>query len=190
MNAKQKIVVAVTGASGSIYAKVLFDKLMHLKEQIEDVGVVMSDNAKEVWKYELKNSDYEILPFKLYDKRDFRAPFASGSSRYNALIVCPCSMGTLGRIASGISNDLTTRAADVMLKERRKLILVTRDTPLNLIHINNMKIVTEAGGFICPASPSFYSQPKDFEQLAATVVDRIIDLCGLNQQTFRWNEEN
>src|SRR5205823_8144896 len=134
------IAVAVTGASGSIYAKVLFDKLSLLKEQIEDVGVVMSDNAKQVWKYELKNDDYTHLPFRLYDKNDFTAPFASGSSRYNALIFCPCSMGTLGRIAAGISNDLTTRAADVMLKERRKLILVIRDTPLSLIHINNMKV--------------------------------------------------
>jgi flavin prenyltransferase len=185
---KQKIVVAVTGASGSIYAKVLFDKLKLIKDQVEDVGVIMSDNAKQVWKYELKNNDYEKLPFRVYEKNDFSAPFASGSSRYNALIVCPCSMGTLGRIASGISNDLTTRAADVMLKERRKLILVTRDTPLSLIHINNMKIATEAGAIICPASPSFYSQPKDFEELAATVIDRVIDLCGLNQQTFRWNE--
>jgi 4-hydroxy-3-polyprenylbenzoate decarboxylase len=185
---KQKIIVAVTGASGAIYAKVLFDKLHLLKEQIEDVGVIMSDNAKEVWKFELKNSDYENLPFTLYDKNDFNAPFASGSARYGVLIVCPCSMGTLGRIASGISNDLTTRAADVILKERRKLILVTRDTPLSLIHLNNMKTVTEAGGIICPASPSFYSQPKNFEELAATVIDRIIDLCGLNQPTFRWNE--
>src|SRR5436309_663968 len=153
---KQKIVVAITGASGSIYSKVLLDKLALLKEQVVEVGVVMSDNAKQVWKFELKNSDYEHLPFRLYDKNDFSAPFASGSSRYNALIVCPCSMGTLGRIAAGISNDLTTRAADVMLKERRKLILITRDTPLSLIHINNMKIVTEAGAIICPASPSFY----------------------------------
>src|SRR4051812_17770979 len=114
---KHKIVVAVTGASGSIYAKVLFDKLALLKDQIEDVGIVMSDNAKQVWQYELGNDDYGQLPFQVYEKNDFTAPFASGSSRYRALIVCPCSMGTLGRIAAGISNDLTTRAADVMLKE-------------------------------------------------------------------------
>ena len=104
------------------------------------------------------------------------------------MIVCPCSMGTMARIASGISNDLVTRAADVMLKERRKLILIPRDTPLSLIHINNMKTLTEAGGIICPASPSFYSQPKTFEELAATVIDRVIDLCGLQQTTFRWKE--
>jgi 4-hydroxy-3-polyprenylbenzoate decarboxylase len=149
----------------------------------------MSDNAKQVWKFELGNNDYEKIPFSVYDKNDFNAPFASGSARFTAMIVCPCSMGTLGRIAGGISNDLTTRAADVMLKERRKLILVTRDTPLSLIHINNMKTVTEAGGIICPASPSFYSQPNNFEQLAATVVDRVIDLCGLEQNSYRWNEK-
>jgi len=98
-------------------------------------------------------------------------------------------MGTLARIASGISNDLTTRAADVMLKERRRLVLISRDTPLSLIHINNMKTITEAGGIICPASPSFYSRPADFEALAATVVDRAIDLCGLEQDSYRWGEK-
>jgi 4-hydroxy-3-polyprenylbenzoate decarboxylase len=186
---KHKIVVAVTGASGSIYAKVLFDKLQTLHEQIEDVGVVMSDNARDVWKFELGNTDFEKIPFKIYSKSDFFAPFASGSAKYNTMIVCPCSMGTLARIATGISNDLTTRAADVILKERRKLILVPRDTPYSLIHINNMKIITEAGGIICPASPSFYSRPESFEQLAATVIDRVLDLAGLEIKSFRWKEE-
>lgn len=188
MNAKQKIVVAVTGASGSIYAKVLFEKLGQLSEQLETVGVVMSDNAKDVWKYELGNTDYEKINYKMYDKGDFFAPFASGSSKFAAMIICPCSMGTLARIASGISNDLVTRAADVMLKERRKLILVLRDTPYSLIHINNMKTVTEAGGIICPASPSFYSKPADFNALASTVVDRILDLAGLDISSYRWGE--
>jgi len=105
------------------------------------------------------------------------------------MIICPCSMGTLARIASGISNDLTTRAADVVLKERRKLILVTRDTPLSLIHINNMKTVTEAGGIICPASPSFYSKPQSFEELASTVIDRVLDLAGLELASYRWGEK-
>lgn len=186
---KHKIVIAITGASGAIYAKVLLQKLQQLNEQIETVGIVMSDNAKDVWKFELGNTDYEKLPFKIYSKSDFFAPFASGSARYNTMIICPCSMGTLARIASGISNDLTTRAADVVLKERRKLILVTRDTPLSLIHINNMKTVTEAGGIICPASPSFYSKPKNFEELAATVIDRVIDLAGLEQKSYRWSEK-
>lgn len=185
---KQKIVVAITGASGALYAKVLLDKLQKLSSQIEELGIVMSDNAKDVWKYELHNSDYEKLPFKIYAKSDFFAPFASGSARFTCMFICPCSMGTLARIASGISNDLPTRAADVMLKERRKLILITRDTPLSLIHISNMKTITEAGGIICPASPSFYSLPKNFEELAATVIDRAIDLAGLQQSSFRWSE--
>ncbi|MFN8236973.1 MAG: UbiX family flavin prenyltransferase [Chitinophagales bacterium] len=185
---KRKIVVSVSGASGAIYAKVLFDKLLGIKDALSNVGVVLSDNAKEVWKYELGNDDYRQYPFDFYDKNDFSAPFASGSARYDTMIICPCSMGTLGRIAGGISNDLTTRAADVVLKERRKLILVVRDTPYNLIHINNMKLVTEAGGIICPATPSFYSKPNDFEQLAATVVDRVIDLCGMENATYRWGE--
>jgi 4-hydroxy-3-polyprenylbenzoate decarboxylase len=116
------------------------------------------------------------------------APFASGSAKYNTLIICPCSMGTLARIATGISNDLITRAADVILKERRKLILVTRDTPLSLIHINNMKTVTEAGAIICPATPSFYSKPQTIEEVAATVIDRVIDLAGLEQVSYRWGK--
>ena len=185
---KRKIVVAITGASGAIYAKVLLQKLQALADQIETIGMIMSDNAKEVWKHELGNRDYEKIAFKLYNKNDFSAPFASGSARYETMIICPCSMGTLARIATGVSNDLTTRSADVILKERRKLILVTRDTPISLIHINNMKTVTEAGGIICPASPSFYSNPTTIEQVAATVIDRVIDLCGLENKTFRWND--
>lgn len=188
---RKKIVVAVTGASGSIYAAVLLRKLAALENQVAEVAVVMSDNAKTVWKQELGNEAYNDIPFRVYAKNDFFAPFASGSARFDTMIVCPCSMGTLARIAGGISNDLTTRAADVILKERRKLILVTRDTPLSLIHINNMKTVTEAGAIVCPASPSFYSLPKTFEDLAATVVDRIIDLAGFEQETYRWgNTEN
>lgn len=185
---KHKIVVAISGASGSIYAKVLLDKLVALSDQIEEVSVVMSDNAKEIWQKEIGKSSYDDYTFKFWNKMDFNAPFASGSSSYRTMIIIPCSMGTLGRIASGISNDLIARAADVMLKERRRLILVARDTPLSLIHINNMKTVTEAGGIICPATPSFYSNPKNFEELAATVVDRVIDLAGLEQNTFRWGE--
>lgn len=186
--AKHNIVVAVTGASGSVYAKVLLDKLTLLSDQIEEVGVVISDNAKDIWQKELHNTEYDQYTFRTWGKMDFNAPFASGSSSYQTMIIIPCSMGTLGRIAAGISNDLIARAADVMLKERRRLIVVTRDTPLSLIHINNMKTVTEAGGIICPATPSFYSNPKNFEELAATVVDRVIDLAGLKQSTFRWNE--
>ncbi|MBS1637472.1 MAG: UbiX family flavin prenyltransferase [Bacteroidetes bacterium] len=188
MSDPRKIVVAITGASGSIYARVLLDKLCALKESNIRVGVVMSDNAKTVWQHELGNEDYTKYPVTFYDKHDFNAPFASGSARYDTMIICPCSMGTLARIAGGISNDLVTRAADVILKERRKLVLVLRDTPYSLIHINNMKTLTEAGGIICPASPSFYSNPNNFEQLAATVVDRVLDLCQLEVSTYRWND--
>lgn len=189
MAEKHKIIVAITGASGSIYAKVLLDKLAKLSDQIEKVGIVMSTNAKDVWKHELGNEDYTLYTgFTFYEKMDFYAPFASGSAKYKTMIVCPCSMGTMARIASGISNDLTTRAADVILKERRKLILAVRDTPYSLIHINNMKTVTEAGGIICPASPSFYSKPATFEELAATVTDRILDLAGLQIDSYRWSE--
>ena len=185
---KQKIAIAITGASGSIYAQVLLNKIEKLKDQFEEVALVMSDNAKDVWLHELGNNDYEKFNFKLYGKNDFMSPIASGSARFQTLIICPCSMGTLARIAAGISNDLITRAADVILKERRKLILVTRDTPLSLIHINNMKTVTEAGGIICPASPSFYSQPRTLEEVAATVVDRVIDLAGITQESYRWGQ--
>lgn len=185
---KKKIIVAITGASGSIYAKVLFDNLLKLSDQIEKVGVVMSDNAKEVWRFELGNTDYDNYSFDFYQKMDFNAPFASGSAKFDTMIIIPCSMGTLGRIAHGISNDLISRAADVVLKERRKLVAVVRDTPFSLIHINNMKIVTEAGGIICPANPSFYSIPKSLEDVAQTVVSRVVDLAGLEQDTYRWQE--
>lgn len=186
---KKKIVVAITGASGAIYAKVLMQKLVALGSQIEALAVVMSDNAKDVWKYELEDESYKDLKATFYDKNDFMAPFASGSAKYDTMIIVPCSMGTMGRIAAGISNDLTTRAADVILKERRKLILVARDTPFSLIHINNMKTITEAGGIICPAIPSFYSKPKTLEELAATVVNRVIDLAGFETDTYQWGEE-
>ncbi|MEI5985046.1 UbiX family flavin prenyltransferase [Sphingobacterium sp. PU5-4] len=183
-----KIIVAITGASGSIYAKILLDKLTLLKDQVEEVGVVMSDNAKDVWKFELGDESYNDYSFKFYQKNDFMAPFASGSAKFETMIVAPCSMGTLARIAQGTSSDLTTRAADVILKERRKLILITRETPLSLIHINNMQAVTQAGGIVCPASPSFYSRPATFEELAATVIDRVLDMAGFDLQTYRWGK--
>lgn len=189
MATKLNIAVAVTGASGAVYAKVLFDTLLKCKSQWSNVAVVMSDNAKAVWEFELGNTNYKKYPFRFFGKNDFNAPFASGSSTYSALIVCPCSMGTLGRIAGGISNDLITRAADVMLKERRRLVLLTRETPLNYIHIKNMETVTLAGGIICPATPSFYSRPKNFEELAATVTNRALALAGLEVKGYKWNED-
>jgi len=183
---KRKIVVAVTGASGAIYASVLFRKLREIKNQLDEVAVVFSSNARDIWNFELKESFDPVFPFHVYEKDDFYAPFASGSSNFDTLIVCPCSMGTLGRIAHGISDDLITRAADVVLKERRKLILVPRETPFSLIHIENMKTITLAGGIICPAIPSFYSKPETLEQAVETVVERILNLAGFNIDSFQW----
>jgi 4-hydroxy-3-polyprenylbenzoate decarboxylase len=183
-----KIVVAITGASGSIYANQLLNKLVGLKEQWQEFAVVMTENAKLVWKTELDNEVYNNYPVKFYAQNDFFAPFASGSGQYNTMIIIPCSMGTLGRIATGVSSDLITRAADVILKEKRKLICVVRDTPYNLIHIRNMEMVTLAGGIICPATPSFYSKPATIEAVANTVVDRVLDLAGINISTFRWGK--
>ena len=184
----KKIVVAVTGASGSVYAKILLDKLVLLKGQWNELSVVMTENAKEVWKIELDNEAYKKFPVKFYSQQDFTAPFASGSGQYDTMIIIPCSMGTLGRIASGISNGLISRAADVVLKERRKLICVARETPYNLIHKKNMETITLAGGIICPATPSFYSNPKTIDEVAATVVDRVIDLMGLTLDSYRWGK--
>ncbi|MFD1255484.1 UbiX family flavin prenyltransferase [Mucilaginibacter terrae] len=186
---KKKIVIAVTGASGSVYAKLLLQQLQKLQSQLAEVAIVMSANAKQVWQLELGEDSYKQLPFKFYDKNDFMAPFASGSARFDTMVIIPCSMGTLGRIAGGISDDLVTRAADVILKERRRLILVARDMPFNLIHIRNMQTVTEAGGIICPAVPSFYSKPTTVEEVAMTVVNRVIDLIGLEHESYRWSEE-
>jgi len=183
-----KIVIAITGASGSIYAKVLLDKLLSIPSQWNELSVVLTENAKEVWKTELNNDSYLDYPIKYYTQQDFMAPFASGSGQYNTMIIVPCSMGTLGRIATGISNDLISRSADVVLKERRKLICVIRDTPYNLVHIRNMETITLAGGIIAPATPSFYSNPTTLEQVAATVIDRVLDLAGLQIKTYRWGE--
>jgi 4-hydroxy-3-polyprenylbenzoate decarboxylase len=191
-----KIVIAVTGASGSIYAKIMLEKLLSMTSQVEKIGLVMSDNAKDVWVHELGDTSFDSFDTKKeglvelihYSKNDFYAPFASGSGQYNTMIIIPCSMGMLGRIANGISDDLVTRAADVMLKERRKLVLVARETPYNLVHIKNMESVTVAGGIICPATPSFYSKPQSIREVASTVVDRVIDLAGLSQNTYRWGK--
>ncbi len=185
-----KVVIAVSGASGAIYARQIFQKLQTLQHQWDAMSVVMSDNAKEVWKTELGDTDYENMQLQFYSRHDFNAPFASGSAQYNIMIILPCSMGTLGRIAHGVSDDLVTRAADVMLKEKRKLILGIREMPYNLMHIKNMELVTLAGGIICPASPSYYSRPKDMDALAATVTDRILNLAGFELNSFKWGEKS
>ena len=186
---ENKILVVISGASGAIYPRLLLNRLLGIKEQWKELSVVMSTNAKQIWKAELGNEDYQNLPVRFYEKNDFNAPFASGSAKYNIMFVAPCSMGTLARIAAGISDDLVTRAADVILKERRKLVLMVRETPYSLIHIKNMETITLAGGIICPATPSFYSRPATIEEVASTVVDRLLDLAGLDISSFRWGSQ-
>ncbi len=185
---KRKIVLAIAGSSGALYAKQLMEDFQAMDTEKIEVGVVMSKNAIINWELEIGPFDQNEWDFKFYAKDDFNAPFASGSARFDTMIVCPCSMGVIGRIATGVSNDLMSRAADVILKERRKLILVPRETPYSLIHLRNMNTITEAGGIICPATPSFYSQPKNIGELIMTVTDRILDLAGFNKNTYRWGE--
>lgn len=181
---RPKIVVAVAGASGSIYAQRLFSRLREA-DQLE-VAVVFSRNAHTIWRHELGTEPDPGFP--TYDERDFSAPFASGSSRFEKMVIIPCSTGTLARIASGATDNLITRGAEVMLKERRRLVCVLRESPYNLIHIENMRTVTLAGGIICPASPSFYSQPAGLEDAIDTVVFRVMDLLGLPNRSFRWGD--
>jgi 4-hydroxy-3-polyprenylbenzoate decarboxylase len=187
---RRKIILAITGASGSIYAQKLLEKLQQLKSPPEEIAVIFSDTAREIWEAETGQKFAASFPAKEYGNKSFYAPFASGSSQFDTMIICPASMGTLGRVANGTSDDLIARSADVMLKERRRLILVPREAPYSLIHINNLKAVTEAGAIVCPASPSFYSNPKTIEDLVMTVVDRIIDLAGFDSNGFRWMEND
>lgn len=182
----RKIILAVTGASGSIYADRLIEKLGSLRESPARIAVVFSDTAMEIWEHETGSSFQAKPPAKIYSNDNFNAPFASGSSDWDTMIVCPASMGTLGRIANGVSDDLICRTADVMLKEKRRLILVPRETPYNLIHIRNMETLTLAGAVICPATPSFYSRPETIDDLVMTVVDRIIALAGFKSDAYRW----
>lgn len=186
----KKLVVAITGASGSLYAKLLLDELLACRNQFKEISVVMTTNAKEVWEYELKNKDYQSYPFLFWEQNNFYAPFASGSAGYTDMIICPCSTGMMGRIANGISNDLISRAADVMMKERKKLVLVVREMPYNMIHLENMRIITQAGGIICPASPSLYHLPQSVDELLLSVVHRVLNLIDIypNKQ-YKWNSE-
>jgi flavin prenyltransferase len=186
----RKIVLAITGASGSKYAQKLLMKLQALNNPPEEIAVIFSETAREIWVAETGKKYTPEHPAKEYDNKTFYAPFASGSSSYDTMIICPASMGTTGRIANGTSDDLIARTADVMLKERRRLIIVPRETPYSLIHINNMKILTLAGAIICPASPSFYSNPKTIDDLIITVVERILDLSGFDNTSFRWMEND
>ncbi len=188
---KIKTVIAVSGASGMIYAQRIIKKLQQpeINSQIQEVGLVFSKTAEQIMKQELSSFCIEKTAFTVFDLKDFSAPFASGSAGYDAVIIAPCSMGMLGRIAAGISNDLITRAADVMLKERKKLILLTREMPFSLIHLENMTRLTRAGALIYPASPHFYNNPASIEDLVDTVVDRILEAAGFVINYKRWGNE-
>lgn len=187
-----KVVVAVGGASGAIYAKRLLDTMVaaagaRAPGDALQVGLCFTTAGREVWRHELGTEP--AYPFKTYGLHDFHAPFASGSAGWDAMVMVPCSSGGLARIAHGISDDLIGRAADVMLKERRKLVLVFRETPLSLVHLENMLTVTRAGAVVLPACPSFYSKPASTEALVDTVVARALDQLGLpNQLMPRWGE--
>ncbi len=189
-DSKRKIIVAVAGASGSVYAQKLIASLSALKPAPAEIAVVFSETAREIWEAEIGGRFEPVPPAKIYENENFLAPFASGSSTFDTMIICPSSMGTLGRIANGVSDDLICRAADVMLKERRRLIIVPRETPYNLIHIRNMETLTLAGAVICPATPSFYNKPATIDDLVMTVVDRVITLAGFEGDSYHWMEDD
>lgn len=181
-----KIIVAVTGASGAIYARQCLERLLQCND-VEQIALIMSHRGEEVTRYE--GIDFPCDPRIIrYSVDDMFAPTASGSARYDAMIIVPASMGTIGRIASGVSLSLIERSADVMLKERRRLICVVRETPYSLIHLRNMTTLTEAGAIILPASPSFYSHPCTIEELAATVTERILVHAGIDLPHYQWGE--
>ena len=185
---KKKIIVAITGASGSAYARLLLKEIERLGEQVSRAGVVFSKTSLKVWKHELNEPPVVPKLFTQYSHDDFFSPVASGSAGFDTMIICPCSMGTLGRIAGGISDDLITRAADVMLKEKRNLILVPRETPYNLVHLRNMEQLLLAGATILPATPSFYSKPDDIDSLLMTVIERILVHAGFKTESFKWGD--
>ncbi len=187
---KRKIVVGITGASGSIYAHRFITKLLSIENQFEEMAVILSETAKKVWAYELKDNFPKSNKIIEFSNDNLFAPPASGSAGYDAMVVIPCSMGSLGKIANGISDSLLTRSADVMLKERRAILLVTRELPYSLIHLENMRTVTLAGGIVVPASPSFYSKPETIEELVDSVVDRVIGVLGFKIESYTWKGNN
>lgn len=179
-----KIIVAITAASGAIYARQVLEHLVR-SEQVERIALIMSDNAAAVVEHE-----GEVLPasgkIECMDNHSMFSSVASGSATWDAMIVVPSSMGTVGRIAAGVSQTLIERAADVMLKERRRLIFVVRETPFSLIHLRNMTTLTEAGAVILPASPSFYSHPQSIEALTMTVVERVLVHAGISEPHYEF----
>jgi 4-hydroxy-3-polyprenylbenzoate decarboxylase len=188
----RKIVVVITGASGAPYAKRVLELLAARKERVGDVdvGVCLSSTAPEVWALECGGNIRESLPFPVWGLRDYRAPFASGSAGWDAMVIVPCSMGTVSRVATGASESLLTRAADVMLKERRPLLLVPRETPLSTLHLRNLATLSELGATILPAMPSFYRAPTTVLDLVDSVVQRILDHLGFDERLLpRWGDE-
>lgn len=185
-----QIVIGITGASGTVYAKMLIEYLSKIKSERKiSIHVIFTDTGLKVAEHETGLDFIKNLPITVYNNDDYFAAFASGSSVADALVVVPCSMGTMGRIAHGTSDNLICRTADVVLKERKKLILVIRETPLNLIHIKNMELISLAGGIILPATPSFYLNPQSIEELVMSVIYRITDLLGIDQEIKRWGNE-
>jgi len=182
-----RILVAITGASGSLYAQRLLDNLDPKRHQVD---VVLSQYAPAVIAEELPDGLRLPPGVASHNVRSMNAPFASGSNAPDAMVIIPCSMGTLGRIAHGYSEDVLLRAADVALKEKRKLILVPRETPLNLVHVKNFELLIQAGATILPANPSFYTRPQSVERVVDTVVARVLDHLGISHQLMpRWKEE-
>jgi 4-hydroxy-3-polyprenylbenzoate decarboxylase len=184
-----KLVVGISGASGAPYAARLIELLAKLPEGMVQVAVVLSRTAPETWAHEV-GTDLGALPFPVYRGRDYSAPFASGSAGWHAMVIVPCSMSQVARISQGISDDLLTRAADVMLKERRKLVLVAREMPYSRIHLQNMLAATDAGALVMPASPSFYGKPETLRAVVDTVVGRVLDHVGLDAGIVkRWGAD-
>lgn len=186
MDRKRKLIVAVTGASGSIYARLLCERLSRI-ESVGEIALIASENGSQVAVFEDSDDWMRDPRFTRYDCGDMFAPPASGSARYDAMVVVPCSMGTAGRIAAGTSDNLICRAADVMLKERRRLILVPREAPMSTIHLQNLLRLSEAGAVVCPAAPSFYFCPVDIESLCMTIVERILSLLDIDTPRYEWN---
>ena len=181
----RKIIIAVTGASGSAYARRTLEALA-AEKGLAEIALIVSGNGRDVAQWEGVDLVTAGTVIKTYSKNDMFAPPASGSADYDAMVIVPCSMGSAGRIASGVSADLIGRAADVMLKERRKLIMVVRETPLSTIHLRNLTALSECGAIVMPASPSFYSRPGDIGELCDTVVERIMKMLGFSGDRYRW----
>ena len=182
-----KILVAITGASGTLYAQRLLD---NLDPHQHEVHVVLSNYAQQVIAEELPGGLRVPDGVKTHNVKSMNLPFASGSNPPDAMVVIPCTMGTIGRIAHGYSEDVLLRAADVVLKERKKLILVPRETPLSLIHVKNFELLLLAGATLIPANPSFYARPQTIQEVVDTVVARVLDHLGIPQKLApRWAEE-